>query len=148
MRGGRKAAGPVIYWCSRDQRVRDNWALLHAAEEAKAMGQPMAVAFSLVSRFLHAGGRQFAFMLRGLKEMEGALKGIGIPFFFLEGSPEETIPDLASRTGAGLVVCDHSPLRIGRGWRRAVAEKCSASMLALFSFVLFVFSSPCFPSSL
>jgi deoxyribodipyrimidine photo-lyase len=22
--------GPVVYWMSRDQRVSDNWALLHA----------------------------------------------------------------------------------------------------------------------
>jgi len=26
--------GPVIYWMNRDQRVDDNWALLHAQEIA------------------------------------------------------------------------------------------------------------------
>lgn len=25
--------GPVIYWMSRDQRVKDNWALLYAVEQ-------------------------------------------------------------------------------------------------------------------
>jgi deoxyribodipyrimidine photo-lyase len=35
---------------SRDQRVRDNWALLHAAAEASKRGVPVAVAFNLVSR--------------------------------------------------------------------------------------------------
>jgi hypothetical protein len=34
---------------SRDQRARDNWALLHTAELAAQSGAPVAVAFNLVS---------------------------------------------------------------------------------------------------
>lgn len=34
---------------SRDQRVRDNWALIYAAQAAAKRGVPVAVAFSLVS---------------------------------------------------------------------------------------------------
>jgi hypothetical protein len=34
---------------SRDQRMADNWALLHALEQAAAKGVPCAVAFNLVS---------------------------------------------------------------------------------------------------
>ncbi|MEW5317947.1 MAG: hypothetical protein WDW38_009204 [Sanguina aurantia] len=30
--------GPVIYWMSRDQRMKDNWALLYALEQAAAKG--------------------------------------------------------------------------------------------------------------
>lgn len=37
---------------SRDQRVRDNWALLYAAEAAAKRGVPVAVAFNLV-RFIY-----------------------------------------------------------------------------------------------
>ena len=33
---------------SRDQRVQDNWAFLHAAEVAAKTGSPVAVAFNLV----------------------------------------------------------------------------------------------------
>ena len=36
---------------SRDQRVKGNWALLHACEKAKETGSPVAVAFNLVSPF-------------------------------------------------------------------------------------------------
>ena len=36
---------------SRDQRVRDNWALLYAAEAAAKRGVPVAVAFNLVGFF-------------------------------------------------------------------------------------------------
>lgn len=39
---------------SRDQRMRDNWALLHALEQAGKKGAPAAVAFNLVGH--RAGG--------------------------------------------------------------------------------------------
>ena len=32
---------------SRDQRVHDNWALIHACEQASKTGAPVAVAFNL-----------------------------------------------------------------------------------------------------
>ena len=35
-------AAPVVYWMRRDARVRDNWALVHAAEEARAREAPLA----------------------------------------------------------------------------------------------------------
>lgn len=35
---------------SRDQRVKDNWALLYACEVAARSGSPVAVAFNLVGR--------------------------------------------------------------------------------------------------
>jgi deoxyribodipyrimidine photo-lyase len=65
LKGGKVGDGPVLYWCSRDQRVADNWALIHACEAAAATGAPVAVVFSLVTKFLGAGARQFGFMLRG-----------------------------------------------------------------------------------
>jgi deoxyribodipyrimidine photo-lyase len=37
---------------SRDQRVQDNWALLHAAEVASKTNSPVAVAFNLVRALL------------------------------------------------------------------------------------------------
>ena len=33
---------------SRDQRVKDNWALLHACEVAADSGAPVAICFNLV----------------------------------------------------------------------------------------------------
>lgn len=65
LKRGKVGDGPVLYWCSRDQRVADNWALIHACETAAATGAPVAVVFSLVTKFLGAGARQFGFMLRG-----------------------------------------------------------------------------------
>lgn len=48
LKAGEPGAGPVVYWMSRDQRMADNWALLHAAQVAKSKGSHVAVAFNLV----------------------------------------------------------------------------------------------------
>ncbi|KAI8472372.1 MAG: class II photolyase [Monoraphidium minutum] len=120
---GAIGGGPVIYWMSRDQRMRDNWALLHALEQAGARGAPTAVAFNLVPEYLGAGARQFVFMLKGLREMAPRLEAQGIPFFLLRGDPTVTIPKLVKDTGAGLLVTDYGPLRLGRKWRTEVSSK-------------------------
>ena len=62
-------------------------------------------------------------MLRGLKELEAGLKKAGIPFFLLKGDPVETLPQLVSDCGAGLLVTDYSPLRLGRQWRMKVRSR-------------------------
>ncbi|EFN58989.1 CPD photolyase [Chlorella variabilis] len=108
---------------SRDQRVRDNWALLHAAAEASKRGVPVAVAFNLVTEYLHAGARQFGFMVRGLRLMQPKLQALNIPLFLLKGDPLETVPQLVKDTGASLLVTDFAPLRLGRHWREGVAAK-------------------------
>jgi hypothetical protein len=64
----RPGQGPVIYWVSRDQRVRDNWALLYAQELALSPGQPLGVVFCLAPAFLGAILRQYGFMLKGLQD--------------------------------------------------------------------------------
>jgi deoxyribodipyrimidine photo-lyase len=69
---------------SRDQRMRDNWALLYAIEQAASTSAPVCVAFNLVPAFLGAGARQFVFMLQGLKELSSRLNAAGIPFFLLQ----------------------------------------------------------------
>jgi deoxyribodipyrimidine photo-lyase len=72
--------GPVIYWMSRDQRVKDNWALIFAQELSRKLGHPMAVAFCLTPEFLGAASRQYQFMMLRLQEVENNLMELGIPF--------------------------------------------------------------------
>ena len=81
----RPGPGPVIYWMSRDQRVRDNWALLYAQELALSLGQPLGVVFCLAPAFLGATRRQYGFMLKGLQEVAGDLADLNLPFFLLHG---------------------------------------------------------------
>ena len=115
------AAGPVVYWMSRDQRAQDNWALLYAQQIAAERGAPVAVVFNLVSDFPGANLRHYHFMMAGLAELEKELQALSIPFFLLQGDPARTVPEFAQRNAASEVVMDFSPMRIGTAWRKQLA---------------------------
>ena len=77
-----KVVGPVVYWMFRDQRLRDNWALIQAVDEANKAKAPVAVAFNLFDGFLGAKARHLGFMLRGLQKLSLCLEEtLQIPFF-------------------------------------------------------------------
>lgn len=122
---GRIGLGPVAYWMSRDQRVQDNWALLYAQEVALREGLGLGVVFCLVPDFLNATIRQYSFMLRGLKEVEAALANLNIPFFLLQGSPEQEIPSFVEQWGVSALVADFDPLRIKRRWKETLTHTLS-----------------------
>lgn len=115
--------GPVVYWMSRDQRTRDNWALLFAQKQAVTQQVPLVVVFCLVPQFLGATWRQYAFMLRGLAEVEQDLRTHHIPFRLLRGAPEVELPKFLKQAGAGSLVTDFDPLRLKRQWKAAVAKQ-------------------------
>ena len=121
------AAVPVWWWCrmSRDQRMQDNWALLHAAEVAAENNESLAVCFNLVDKYLGAGARQFGFMLRGLQELAPKLEKANIRFHLLQGEAKETVPKLVKDVGAAMLVVDQSPARLARQWRDEVKGKIS-----------------------
>lgn len=115
--------GGVIYWMSRDQRVQDNWALIHARSLAVKHRVGLSVIFCLVPTFHEATIRQYGFMLTGLSEVETELRGLGIPFHCLMGHPVETLPSFVEKHEACALVSDFSPLRVGLAWKRDVAGK-------------------------
>jgi deoxyribodipyrimidine photo-lyase len=108
---------------SRDQRVRDNWALLHAQERALRNSVPLAVVFCVVPRFLGAARRQYGFMLSGLEEVERDLAAKKIPLFLLTGEPKMVLPEFLNSRRAGLLVTDFDPLRIKQAWKRDVSRR-------------------------
>lgn len=84
-KGSGPVVGPVVYWMFRDQRVRDNWALIHAVDQANKANVPVAIAFNLFDQFLGAKARQLGFMLRGLEKLQGNLEStLQIPFFLFQ----------------------------------------------------------------
>jgi len=123
IRSGVGRSGPVVYWMSRDQRVKDNWALLFAQDIAFAQRMPLVVVFCVVPRFFNATIRQYGFMLRGLEELETVLKGKHIPFYLLAGFPEQEIPAFIEKYRVGTLVTDFDPLRIKRQWKDSVAKR-------------------------
>lgn len=120
--------GPVFYWMSRDQRVKDNWALLFAQELALERKVPLAVVFSLAPRFLNATSRQYGFMLKGLREVESRLTELDIPFFLLIGSPEQELPAFLAKHQISGLVTDFDPLRIKQQWKNEVAEQLKSNI--------------------
>jgi deoxyribodipyrimidine photo-lyase len=128
LRSGETADGPVVYWMSRDQRVRDNWALLYAQDLAQRTLSPLAVAFCLVPTFMGATARQYVFMLQGLAEVEQDLAAKGIPFFLLTGEPSRSIPSFTKKHDVALLVADFDPLRIKRLWKNKVARAISVPL--------------------
>ncbi|CCH49679.1 deoxyribodipyrimidine photo-lyase [Pseudodesulfovibrio piezophilus] len=115
------SAGPILYWMSREQRVQDNWGLLHARELA-GEDRPLIVLFCLVPGFLGATLRQDDFMLNGLAEVENDLAALGIAFLLRLGDPEEEVIRCVLEKGVGAVVTDFDPLRIKQGWQKEVAS--------------------------
>ncbi len=114
--------GPVVYWMSRDQRVRDNWALLYAQELALERNAPLVVVFALAAEFLGAMPRQYSFMLRGLAGVKERLASLNISFVLLVGIPEQQIARFIEENDVALLVTDFDPLRIKRAWKRAVCD--------------------------
>lgn len=126
---GREVVGPIVYWMQRDQRVSDNWALVYAQELAMVSKQPLHVVFCLVPVFLDATIRHFAFMLKGLKEVENELTDLQIPFTLLKGNPAAEIPEFTNRISAGTVITDFNPLRISMTWRSEVASRIAVPLI-------------------
>jgi deoxyribodipyrimidine photo-lyase len=117
--------GPVVYWMSRDQRVRNNWALVHSQQIALRLRRPLGVVFCLVPEFMGATIRHYGFMLRGLSEVEENLAAKNIGFSLLRGNPEEEVSRFIRKHGAAILVTDFDPLRIKRQWKRDVKKRLS-----------------------
>jgi deoxyribodipyrimidine photo-lyase len=128
LKDGPEKPGAVLYWMSRDQRVQDNWALLHAQELALANQAPLAVCFCLVPGFLNAAFRQYSFMIHGLAEVEKNLAAQDIPFLLRTGNPNQEIPDLVKSLEATVLVTDFDPLKVKRAWKDDVAKKLAIPM--------------------
>ncbi|MED6167865.1 DNA photolyase phr1 [Stylosanthes scabra] len=127
--GSKPALGPVVYWMFRDQRVKDNWALIHALHHANNSNVPLAVVFNLFDHFLGANSRHLGFMLRGLRHLSHQLNHtLHIPFFLLRGEAEETVPKFLSECGASMLVTDFSPLREVRRWKEEICKKVNESL--------------------
>lgn len=123
LKEGRDKEGPVVYWMSRDQRVRDNRALAIAQEMALERRSPLGVVFSLAEEFLGAAVRQYGFMLRGLQEVERNLLEVGIPFLLLRGDPGEEVSKFAEENGVCALITDFSPLKAKRSWTGDVVDR-------------------------
>ena len=115
--------GPIIYWMSRDQRVDDNWALIHAQDLALAKERSLRIVFCLVADFLQAGLRQYDFMLKGLVKCGLQASARNISLDLIQGDPAITLPQYLGKIKASCLVMDFDPLKIKKKWQQKVLEK-------------------------
>lgn len=115
-----KASGPILYWMQRDMRAQDNWALLYAQQQARALHLPLMVCFALAPSFAGATLRAYDALIRGLQEVEDDLRRLNIPFVLLTGDPPEQVGRLLSELRPALLVTDFNPLPIVVVWKKAV----------------------------
>nr|WP_069857735.1 deoxyribodipyrimidine photo-lyase [Desulfoplanes formicivorans] len=117
-----QGAGPVVYWMSRDQRVDDNWALIHAADMARQARVPLHILFCLTGSFGEACIRQYDFMMQGLVETWARARERGLCLRIRPGHPPDVVRSFARACNAGLVVTDFDPLRIKQEWKRELLQ--------------------------
>ncbi len=101
----------VIYVMSRDQRIKDNHALLAAQKHAVSRELPLAVVFCLRQQSGNRRREHYQFMIDGLHHVESGLKKLNIPFMMVIGDPIERLSGVLHHTQPDAVFFDFSPLR-------------------------------------
>jgi len=120
---GTSLIGPIVYWMSRDQRLKNNWALNFAIELSQKYQQPIVIIFNLTDDFPGATLRAYSFMLKGLQEQQELANKFNIPFVIKIGKPEINIPNFVYQISASNLISDFDPLKIKRFWKREIAKK-------------------------
>ncbi len=114
---------------NRDQRIKDNWALLHAQELAFKTKSPLLVVFALEEKFPQANLRHFDFMLRGLESIESDLNKKNIPFILLKGPADQVLPSFCQSHQVSQLITDFSPLKIKKKWLEGLTKKLKCTLI-------------------
>lgn len=120
-KNGKPAGKCIVYWMQRAQRGRDNHALDKAIALGNALGLPVVVYFAAISNFPHANLRHYAFLGRGLWDVEEdcAARGVG---FVLRREPHEDHERFFADVNAAMVIGDENPMRAPEQWRVKLAK--------------------------
>ena len=120
----------VMYVMSRDQRVRDNHALLAAQASAIEHLVPLYVVFNL-KVVKNRAREHYNFMLSGLKEVSDDLAALNIQYVMTSGDAVENIMRIAAETQAGAIYFDFSPLTGSRERAKNVAGNFKGSVFVV-----------------
>lgn len=122
-------SGVVIYVMAKDQRVRDNFALIAAQKYAEKHNLPLMVLFVLYPCLGNRTRNQYAFMVEGMRQVERELASYGIPLLLRVGQGSSIIAEVAREVSASALFFDFSPLREAR---RVVTDVSTALELPIF----------------
>lgn len=127
----KKTGECVVYVMSRDQRIKDNHALLAAQKKATELEQPLLVLFCLYSNLGYRAREHFEFMLEGLKSVEKECLKLNITFHILIGDPKKTLLTFNKVHKVSALYFDFSPLSSSRSLQKYIAKNfdCSVSVV-------------------
>lgn len=117
----------VVYIMSRDQRVRDNFALLYAQAKAQSLQLPLVVVFNLLSTSGYRAYEHVVFMLDGLQEVERDLKKLRIPFIMCNDVSKVTLHSTLQKLQPAAIYFDFSPLKGPQRLVQTIAKKYNKS---------------------
>lgn len=118
----------VVYVMSRDQRVRDNHALLAAQQAATKRGLPLVVVFHLYSKLGVRAREHVTFMLSGLQQVARDLAARNIPFILCNDDTEVTFDSTIAALDPAAVYFDFSPFKNVRERIKAFASRVDGSV--------------------
>lgn len=115
----------MLYVMARDQRIRDNHALLSAQAKALELKLPLVVQFNLLPSSGVRAREHFEFMLTGLKEVIKDLKAHNIGVYLTKGKASQQITAAIEALKPACVYFDFSPLSGPRQMVKKVAAAVS-----------------------
>jgi deoxyribodipyrimidine photo-lyase len=113
----------VVYWMQRAQRGWDNHAVDLAVKIGEALALPVVAYFAGISKYPNANLRHYAFMNRGLVDVEDDLaeRRVG---FVLRLEPRQQLEQFLEDVDAAFLVGDENPIREtergGKCWLRGL----------------------------
>ena len=118
----------VVYKVTREFRVCDNFALLHAVQKAEKINANILVVYTIQDVKWNCELRTIKFLLENIKKFEEKLRELNINFkiIFSKKSTKEFI-DFCIEQNTILVVTDMSPMREHNKWQEgfvAATEGC------------------------
>jgi len=112
----------VVYWMQRAQRGIDNHAVDLAVKVANLLELPLVVYFAAISNFPHANLRHYAFLNRGLPDIEADLAARNISFV-MRRAPHASHERFLADVEAAFLIGDENPMREPEMWRRGLASR-------------------------
>lgn len=121
----------VLYVMSRDQRVRDNYALLAAQSKARSLELPLVVGFILYPASRTRSKEHVAFMIEGLEQLAADLAQRNIPLICKKDAAQRGAQQLLDQLEPAAVYCDFSPLRSPRKRAQILADVASCPVFVV-----------------
>lgn len=121
----------VLYIMSRDQRVRDNHALLAAQAEALEHKLPLVVMFNVLPSTGFRRREHYQFMIEGLQEVSDSLDNMNIPFITTIGDMHENATKIMNYIRPRSLYFDFSPLRGPRAAQKKIAAAANCRVIVV-----------------